>query len=213
MASGRRLLRPVRIPVPPHPHDEPPTGHAVDGSSPYAAGRGRSRSCRCCSRRACRRASSCTTFAGRWACFGRDATRTRCRCISLSSLVGPAAPPGTARRRATVGRPRPLRGTSRLSATQPGTARRRATVGRPRPLRGTSRLSAAPRSGHEPGSGRPAAPSDQRAPRAKSEINCGVAVSKPTTSSIPGSFGSAIENPFETIPTTTRRASMPDAAR
>jgi hypothetical protein len=53
----------------------------------------------------------------------------------------------------------------------------------------------------------------QRAPRAKSEISCGVAVSKPTTSSIPGSAGSAIEKPFETIPTTTSRASMPDASR
>jgi len=53
----------------------------------------------------------------------------------------------------------------------------------------------------------------QRAPEAKSEMSCGVAVSKPTTSSIPGSFGSAIENPFETIPTTTSRASIPDAWR
>ena len=53
----------------------------------------------------------------------------------------------------------------------------------------------------------------QRAPEAKSEMSCGVAVSKPTTSSIPGSFGSAIEKPFETIPTTTSRASIPDAWR
>jgi hypothetical protein len=53
----------------------------------------------------------------------------------------------------------------------------------------------------------------QRAPRAKSEMSCGVAVSKPTTSSIPGSFGSAIEKPFETMPTTTSRASMPEAWR
>jgi hypothetical protein len=59
----------------------------------------------------------------------------------------------------------------------------------------------------------PAAPSSQRAPRAKSEMSCGVAVSKPTTSSIPGSAGSAIEKPFETIPTTTSRASMPDVRR
>ena len=59
----------------------------------------------------------------------------------------------------------------------------------------------------------PAAPSSQRAPRAKSEMSCGVAVSKPTTSSIPGSSGSAIEKPFETMPTTTSRASMPDARR
>ena len=61
--------------------------------------------------------------------------------------------------------------------------------------------------------GRRAAPPVQRAPRAKSEISCGVAVSKPTTSSIPGSAGSAIEKPFETMPTTTSRASMPDARR
>jgi hypothetical protein len=61
--------------------------------------------------------------------------------------------------------------------------------------------------------GRLAAPSGQREPEAKSEMSCGVAVSKPTTSSIPGSFGSAIEKPFETIPTTTSRASMPDAWR
>src|SRR5256885_3051229 len=53
----------------------------------------------------------------------------------------------------------------------------------------------------------------QRAPRAKSEISCGVAVPKPTTSSIPGSEGSAIEKPFETMPTTTSRASMPEAWR
>ena len=51
------------------------------------------------------------------------------------------------------------------------------------------------------------------APRANSEISCGVAVSKPTTSSIPGSFGSAIEKPFETIPTTTRRAGIREARR
>jgi hypothetical protein len=37
-------------------------------------------------------------------------------------------------------------------------------------------------------------PRSQRAPDATSEISCGVAVSKPTTSSIPGSAGSAIEN-------------------
>src|SRR5436190_11400674 len=61
--------------------------------------------------------------------------------------------------------------------------------------------------------GRPAARPSQSAPRAKSETSCGVAVSKPTTSSMPGSFGSAMEKPFETMPTTTRRASMPDARR
>jgi hypothetical protein len=59
--------------------------------------------------------------------------------------------------------------------------------------------------------GAPVAPSFQRALRAKSEMSCGVAVSKPTTSSIPESAGSAIEKPFETMPTTTSRASMPDA--
>ena len=58
-----------------------------------------------------------------------------------------------------------------------------------------------------------APPARQRAPPAKSEMSCGVAVSKPTTSSIPGSAGSAIEKPFETIPATTSRAAMPDAAR
>jgi hypothetical protein len=56
-------------------------------------------------------------------------------------------------------------------------------------------------------------PRSQRAPAAKSEISCGVAVSKPTTSSIPGSAGSAIEKLFETMPTTTSRAGMPDACR
>jgi hypothetical protein len=61
--------------------------------------------------------------------------------------------------------------------------------------------------------GRPRRPPVQRAPRAKSEMSCGVAVSKPTTSSIPGSAGSAIEKPFETMPTTTSRASMPEARR
>ena len=40
--------------------------------------------------------------------------------------------------------------------------------------------------------GRLTAPSTQRAPEAKSEMSCGVAVSKPTTSSIPASLGSAI---------------------
>src|SRR6478752_3460002 len=58
-----------------------------------------------------------------------------------------------------------------------------------------------------------AAPPGQRAPRAKSEMSCGVAVSKPTTSSISGSAGSAIEKPFETMPTTTSRASIPEAWR
>ena len=51
------------------------------------------------------------------------------------------------------------------------------------------------------------------APRAKSEMSCGVAVSKPTTSSIPWSAGSATEKPFDTMPTATSRASIPDARR
>src|SRR5262249_31053575 len=58
-----------------------------------------------------------------------------------------------------------------------------------------------------------AAEPPHRVPRAKSAISCGVAVSKPTTSSMPGSAGSAIEKPFETIPTTTNRASIPEARR
>jgi hypothetical protein len=115
----------------------------------HAAGRGRDRSGRAASKRASRRASSCTTLAGRGTGLGRAASRTRWRCISASSLMSKGA--------------------------------------RGAPF--------------------------QRAPRAKSEISCGVAVSKPTTSSIPGSDGSAIEKPFETVPTTTSRASMPDALR
>ena len=58
-----------------------------------------------------------------------------------------------------------------------------------------------------------AAHPSQRAPRAKSEMSCGVTVSKPTTSSIPGSCGAAIVKPFETMPTTTSRASIPEARR
>jgi hypothetical protein len=38
----------------------------------------------------------------------------------------------------------------------------------------------------------------QSVPRANSAISCGVAVSKPTTSSMPQPVGSAIETPFET---------------
>jgi hypothetical protein len=49
-------------------------------------------------------------------------------------------------------------------------------------------------------------------PLANCAMSRGVAVSKPTTSSIPGS-ADPIEKPFETMPTTTRRASMPDARR
>ena len=106
------------------------------------------------SRRAWRRASSCTTLAGRW-CSGRLGLGDRPDEVQMAvHLV-------------------------------------------------SSRC-------HE---GRPWRPPSQRAPRAKSEMSCGVAVSKPTTSSIPGSAGSAIEKPFETKPTTTSRASMPDAWR
>src|SRR5436190_6085805 len=44
---------------------------------------------------------------------------------------------------------------------------------------------------------------------AKSAITDGVAVSKPTTSSMPASFGSAIVNPFDAIPITTSFAPIP----
>ena len=44
-------------------------------------------------------------------------------------------------------------------------------------------------------------------------ITGGVDVSKPTTSSMPASFGSAIENPFDVIPTTTSLAEIPRASR
>jgi hypothetical protein len=81
MASGRRFLRPVRMPVPPHPHEEPQAVVQTGGSSSQAAGRGGSRSGRA-SRRGLRRVSSTTTFAGRGGCLGRAATRTRCSCIS-----------------------------------------------------------------------------------------------------------------------------------
>lgn len=50
-------------------------------------------------------------------------------------------------------------------------------------------------------------------PAEKSEIKFGVAVSIPTMSNIPVSVGSAIVNPFETMPTTTSLASMPIASR
>jgi hypothetical protein len=98
MASGRRFLRPVRMPVPPHPHEEPQAVLQAGGSSSQAAGRGPGRSGRAASSRALRRVSSTTTFAGRGACLGRAATRTRCRCIScLLSVVDrcfAAAPSG-----------------------------------------------------------------------------------------------------------------------
>lgn len=49
--------------------------------------------------------------------------------------------------------------------------------------------------------------------RPKSLITVGVAVSNPTTSSIPASFGSAIVKPFDTIPTTTSFAGIPIRCR
>lgn len=61
-----------------------------------------------------------------------------------------------------------------------------------------------------------AAPSLERAghyARAKSAMTGGVAGSKPTTSSIPASSGSAMLNPFDVIPTTTSLAGIPRASR
>ena len=43
----------------------------------------------------------------------------------------------------------------------------------------------------------------------KEEMTCGVAVSNPTTSNIPESFGSAIVKSLATMPTTTSLASIP----
>lgn len=65
-------------------------------------------------------------------------------------------------------------------------------------------------------SGRGAAPSLSfvvHYARAKSAMTGGVDVSKPTTSSMPASFGSAMLNPFDVIPTTTSLAGMPRASR
>ena len=53
----------------------------------HAAGRGWRGSGRDASRRAFRRVSSTITLAGRTACAGRAATRTRCRCISSPLVV------------------------------------------------------------------------------------------------------------------------------
>jgi len=47
----------------------------------------------------------------------------------------------------------------------------------------------------------------------KLEMTSGTVVSKPTTSSMPASFGSAIENPFDVIATTTSFAAMPIRSR
>ncbi len=50
-------------------------------------------------------------------------------------------------------------------------------------------------------------------PRAKSLITFGAAVSKPTTSSMPASSGSAMVKPFDTIPTTISLAAIPMVSR
>src|SRR3954470_23112389 len=65
------------------------------------------------------------------------------------------------------------------------------------------------------GSGRGAAPSHAFVvayARAKSAITGGVDVSKPTTSIMPASSGSATLNPVDVIPTTTSLAGMPRAS-
>jgi hypothetical protein len=49
--------------------------------------------------------------------------------------------------------------------------------------------------------------------RITSAITCGVAVSKPTTSSMPASSGSAMVKPVEVMPTTINFAGMPVASR
>ena len=48
---------------------------------------------------------------------------------------------------------------------------------------------------------------------AKSAMICGTAVSNPTTSNIPPSFGSAMLKPFETMPTTISLAGIPVRSR
>ena len=152
----RRLLRPVRIPVPPHPQ---------------------------CVEKRRRAAGSCCRACG-------------------SPFTQPVA---AAARHVVLSRGAP-RGERRAARPWPGAAA--PASGMPRPVRGGD--ASPPPLCLE---GRARRPPAQRAPRAKSEMSCGVAVSKPTTSSIPGSFGSAIEKPFATMPTTTSRASMPDAWR
>src|SRR5262245_6577532 len=151
MACGRRLLRPVRLPVPPHPQVNEPPAHT---------------------RRAGGSLGSCS--------------RPRLRPIGACGLE------------------------ARLAANV-----ELHDLGRPRRLRPRHDTDQMP--GHlvllSVSKGARRALARQRAPRAKSEMSCGVAVSKPTTSSIPWSVGSAIEKPFETMPTTTGRASIPDARR
>src|SRR6058998_1805510 len=146
----RRLLRPVRIPVPPHPHEEP-QARAAERAARRSRGRPRRRPLRSCALETCLAAN-----------------------LKLDDL-------GRARHRLGPCRdPYEVEMHLRLLSVSKG-------------ARGALRC--------------------QRAPRAKSEMSCGVAVSKPTTSSIPWSDGSAIEKPFETMPTTTSRASMPEAWR
>jgi hypothetical protein len=148
----RRLLRPVRIPVPPHPQVNEPPAHACRAGGSLGS----------CSRPRLRPLGSCRLEAR----LAAD--------LQLDDLGG-------ARHRLGPSRdPDEVEMHLRLLSVSKG-------------ARGALRC--------------------QRAPRAKSEMSCGVAVSKPTTSSIPGSFGAAIEKPFETMPTTTSRASMPEAWR
>jgi hypothetical protein len=147
---GRRLLRPVRIPVPPHPHDE---SHARAAECAARRSRGRPR------RRPLRPCPLEPRFAANLELY--DFGRTR-------HWLGACRDPYEVEMHLRL-----------LSGSK----------------------------------GARGAPLCQRAPRAKSEMSCGVAVSKPTTSSIPGSFGSAIEKPFATMPTTTSCASMPEAWR
>ena len=142
----RRLLRPVRIPVPPHPQ--------------------------CVEKR-------------------RRAAGSSCRACG-SPFTQPVA---AAARHVVLSRGAPG-GERRAARPWPGAAAPASGV--PRPVRGGD--ASPPPLCLE---GRARRPRDQRAPRANSEMSCGVAVSKPTTSSIPVSFGSAIEKPFETMPTTT----------
>jgi hypothetical protein len=58
-----------------------------------------------------------------------------------------------------------------------------------------------------------ARPSSIYMPTAKSDISCGAAVSKPTTSSMPASSGSAMVKPLLVIPTTIILAGMPSLSR
>ena len=56
-------------------------------------------------------------------------------------------------------------------------------------------------------------PQSRLAQLAKSAMICGTAVSNPTTSNIPPSFGSAMLKPFETMPTTISLAGIPVRSR